>query len=169
MSKKQKIISGVVAGIYLVLLTWLILFKLSVDFEEICKINYRSINLVPFSESVIVNGKLELSEIIYNILAFVPLGVYIQMFKPDWSIIKKFLPGFVLSLTYETIQFIFSIGASDVTDLIGNTLGGIIGVGLCCLIKKLCKKNYVSVINTIGIAAELIFFTLFALLTLANV
>ncbi len=44
------------------------------------------------------------------------------------SILKKsdFLPKFafvlVLSLTFEIIQFIFAIGATDITDVITNTV-----------------------------------------------
>lgn len=52
--------------------------------EEISQVIMRNINLIPFKEAMILNGKLELSEIIYNILVIVPLGVYVQIFKSDW-------------------------------------------------------------------------------------
>lgn len=158
----------IIFGIYLFLLTWLILFKFSISIEQISQLNIRNINLIPFKESVIVNGKLELKEIIYNILVFVPLGVYVQIFKPDWAIYKKILVGFVLSFSYETIQFIFAIGASDITDLIGNSLGCIGGIGLCLLLKKMFIKRYISIINIIGIIIEIIAFVLFILLAFAN-
>ena len=50
--------------VYLAVLTWIILFKMELDIEALRKINLRSMNLIPFAGSVIVNGKVELSEII---------------------------------------------------------------------------------------------------------
>lgn len=168
MSKKQRKLSYIVVGIYLFLLTWLVLFKFSVSMKEISQISMRNINLIPFKESVIVNGKLQVREIIYNILVFVPLGVYVQIFKPNWAFYKKILPGLVLSFIYETVQFVFMIGASDITDIIGNTLGGIVGIGLCCMMKKLFNKRYISITNVIGIIIESIAFALIILLTITN-
>lgn len=37
---------------------------------------------------------------------------------------------FSVTLLYEVVQYIFAIGASDITDLLGNTLGGVIGIAL---------------------------------------
>lgn len=168
MSEKQRGFSYIVVGIYLFLLTWLVLFKFSVSIEEISQISMRNINLIPLKESVIVNGKLQLREIIYNVLVFVPLGVYVQIFRPDWTFYKKVLPGLVLSLIYETVQFVFAIGASDITDIIGNTLGVIVGIGLSCILKNSFNKRHISITNVIGTIIESIAFTLIILLTIAN-
>lgn len=48
------------------------------------------INLIPFKESMIVIGQLEIEEIIYNILVFVPLGVYVSIIFNKWSFRKKY-------------------------------------------------------------------------------
>lgn len=167
-SKNQKVLSVVVFCIYLFLLTWLILFKMSTSINEIMMLNMRSINLIPFKESVIVNNSLDLSEIIYNILAFVPLGVYLCIFKPDWSKVLMILSAFFLSFLYELLQFILAIGASDITDLIGNTLGAVLGIGLYLLFKKLFKKKAISIVNGIGLTIEIMAFGLLILLKLAN-
>lgn len=66
-SKKQKNITVAVFGIYLFLLVWLILFKFSTNFHELG--HMRNINLVPFGESMMVNGK------IYNFI--VPILRYL--------------------------------------------------------------------------------------------
>ena len=86
-TKRQKNLSLIVFGIYMFLLIWLILFKFATNINDLD--HFRNLNLIPFRESMIVNGKLELSEIIYNIMVFVPLGVYIGIFKQKWSLIKK--------------------------------------------------------------------------------
>lgn len=138
-SKKQKIITFTVLGIYLFLLTWLILFKFSANLYELS--HFRSINLIPFGASMITNGKINLDEILYNILVFIPWGVYFTVLKPEWPLTQKIISGGCLSLTFEILQFIFAIGASDITDVIGNTLGGILGISLCQILKKLFKEK----------------------------
>lgn len=60
-----------------------------------------------------------------NILWFVPFGVYLSTKgqKLRWVTLWTFL----LSLSIELLQFVFSSGYSDVEDLILNTLGGMVG------------------------------------------
>ena len=41
----------------------------------------RSINLIPFGSSAIINGSISLRETLYNILVFIPFGVYVEIFK----------------------------------------------------------------------------------------
>ena len=72
--KSKKLTEGILI-FYAVMLVWIILFKMDVSVENFGQM--RSINLVPFSQSVIVNDKLDVSEIIQNMLAFVPLGILI--------------------------------------------------------------------------------------------
>lgn len=88
----------------------------------------RSINLIPFSGSAAVNGRIDLSEPFYNFLAFVPLGLYLSILglpKKTW---QRVLVGLAASLAFETIQYVFGIGASDITDIITNTAGTAAGV-----------------------------------------
>lgn len=165
-TKRQKNLSLVVFSIYMILLTWLILFKFAINIYDLDHI--RNINIIPFRESMIVNGKLELSEIIYNILVFVPLGVYISIFKQNWSFIKKVMPSFCLSLLFEILQFTFAIGASDITDIIGNTLGGIIGIAVCFLFKKILKEKYIRIVNIIGIIVEIVAILMLVILLTSN-
>ncbi len=128
----------------------------------------RSINLVPFADSLIINGRLAADEILYNVLVFVPLGVYVQIYLPDWPLGRRMLPGLCLSLLFELVQYVFAIGASDITDVIGNTLGGILGVGLCILVRSCAPKRYVMVFNVVGSVIEITALLLLAILLAAN-
>lgn len=123
--------------IYMLALVWIILFKLQFSFD--ISGHTRSINLIPFAGSVIINGKADFGEIFDNLLIFVPFGIYICMMKPDWSLPKKLLPIFLTSLILEILQFILAVGASDITDLISNTAGGLLGIGFyfcrCCHVR----------------------------------
>lgn len=117
--------------IYLIVLTWLILLKGSVSLPAFGQ--FRSINLIPFGASLIVNGKLDLGEIWMNILAFIPLGLYTGLLHPRWPVGAWCLTGLEVSLLFEIIQYILGIGATDITDVITNTTGGVLGVLLLLL------------------------------------
>src|SRR5699024_8423175 len=128
LKRNQKIFTIGLLVIYLSLLTWIILFKMTLSFQKLPDLS--GINLIPFAGSVIVNKQIDFSEIINNVLIFVPFGVYISMLKPDWAFLKKVAPIAGVSLLFEVLQFIFAIGGTDITDFIGNTFGGIIGIGI---------------------------------------
>jgi glycopeptide antibiotics resistance protein len=115
----------------------------------------RSVNLIPFNEFFIANGKLDLSEIILNVVIFVPLGIYAGILFRRWTWKNQFLFFFLTSLMFEALQFIVRIGAFDITDIITNTSGGIIGLLIYKVIEKLFNssgkaKNFINVVATIG-------------------
>ena len=139
---------------------------MSFSLDELYK--NRSINLIPFMGSVIVNGRIYINEIIENILVFIPLGIYICMLKEDWSILRKISVGFFISLGIEVLQFILAIGATDITDLLGNTLGGILGIGVFYLFSKLFKNKTNKIINTLALIATILLVSMISILLLAN-
>ena len=161
---KQKRVSCIVFGIYLFLLVWLVLFKFATSLSELPSI--RGINFIPIYYDQETSAHLK--EVLYNIIVFVPLGVYVQIFKEDWKIAKKCMVTFLISFLFEIVQFIFAIGASDITDIIGNTLGGIIGIFFCIMMKKIAPKKYISTINVFGMLIEIMAIGLLILLLVAN-
>ncbi|QMU27504.1 VanZ family protein [Adhaeribacter radiodurans] len=124
--------------IYLIVLSWILLFKLGIRFSYI---ENRSVNLIPFSEPLILNGKMDVSEIILNVVIFVPLGIYGEILLERWVFSKKLFFFFLISLLVEGLQFILAIGAFDITDILTNTLGGVIGLLLCKAITKAFHNN----------------------------
>ena len=64
-------------------------------------------------------------EILSNIWLFVPLGAILYKLSNMQEIIA--LP-ITLTLIIETTQFIFDIGTFELTDLIANSLGGLVGI-----------------------------------------
>ena len=89
-SSKQRMVSRIVFGIYLFLLVWLVLFKFATSLSELPSI--RGINLIPFYYDQETGTHLK--EVLYNIIVFIPLGVYVQIFKEDWKLIKKCMAAF---------------------------------------------------------------------------
>ena len=54
---------------------------------------------------------------------------------------KTILFGFAVSLLLEVSQYVLSVGASDITDVITNTLGALIGVLFYNISIKLFKTE----------------------------
>ena len=92
---------------YLTALSWIIIFKLQFSIVDLPHL--RNINLIPFAESVIVNGTIQYDEIIQNLLAFIPYGLFIHILWEDRSLLIQFAPIICTSLFFETVQFIFAI------------------------------------------------------------
>lgn len=114
--KNEKKITVALLIVYLLILSWIILFKLQFSFSALDHI--RQINLIPFGGSVIANGKIDFDEIINNAIVFIPVGVYFCLLFRNKSALKVIGSVFGISLAYEIIQFIFAIEASDITDLL---------------------------------------------------
>jgi glycopeptide antibiotics resistance protein len=76
--------------------------------------------------------------------------------------------SFFVSLTFETVQWIFSIGVSDITDLIGNTLGSGVGAVLFAFFGKIFPKKRMSMINGIGAVVEMVGIALLSMLFVTN-
>ncbi|MCC0697048.1 VanZ family protein [Clostridioides sp. ES-S-0048-02] len=166
-SKEYNITKGLFV-VYIILLTWIILFKMQFDISSLETMNLRNINLVPFAGSLIVNNRVDISEIILNVAIFVPFGIYLCILKEEFSFIKKIVPIFIISLVFETLQYIFAIGASDITDLIGNTLGGIIGIVVFMLLSKIFKHKTMKIINVLALIVTAIVVLFLGLLIIEN-
>lgn len=158
----------VLFAIYLIVLTWIILLKMSFDLAMLGDMNYRNINLIPFVGSLLVNGRLGISEIIMNIIVFIPFGVYMSMLFREWSPVKKAAPAFIVSLLYEILQYIFGIGASDITDLLGNTLGAIIGIGIYSILWRGLGERATKLLNIIALVGTVITIIFLGFIVIAN-
>ena len=83
-----------------------------------------------------------LLNLIGNIAMFIPLGiVWPAVFKKLNSYWKVVVAGVGVSLSIEILQFPFFNRASDVDDLILNTLGFLMGYGIYLLMKKLRNRH----------------------------
>ncbi len=117
---------------YIFLLIWLVLFKLEIQIPH----RPRGWNLIPFyTESAISL----LWDVALNVCAFIPMGIYMKMMQA--SPLKIVLGGAAVSLAFELTQFAFAMGISDVTDLITNTLGTAVGLGLYWFLCRICKNT----------------------------
>jgi glycopeptide antibiotics resistance protein len=123
-----KILSRGLLALYLGILIWLVLFKLQYNIASVLNYHHRSLNLIPFAAPS--------RETIDNVIIFIPFGVLLNVNFKKVKFLPKLAYILVFSLTVELIQSIFAIGATDITDIITNTVGGFLGLKLYGLINK---------------------------------
>jgi glycopeptide antibiotics resistance protein len=130
--------------IYLAILLRVIIFKYPLHFTleafmdnslesfmrrlELANITpFKTINLYLTSERLSFN--IRATNILANIIAFVPLGFFLPLLKEKlnkyWKI---FMISGLLSLFFEVFQLMTGIGAFDIDDIILNTFGAMLGI-----------------------------------------
>lgn len=142
--------------LYLVLAFYIILFFSIIVFKNVSplelfdenRIVYKSFNLLPFHTiksylmgTADVSNSVGFTNIFGNIVLFIPLGIYLQLFKKNKKAVVSFIIVFAISLLVEIIQFYFGIGAADIDDVLLNCLGGVIGILTYKLLAVFIKDN----------------------------
>jgi glycopeptide antibiotics resistance protein len=117
---------------YLLFLIWAVLWKCGVPY--IGDAEYRGLNLYPFRGNT--NWELQ-----FNLLIFIPLGFCVSSVFPKQAPWQKSVITLAISLSLEIAQYAIAVGKSDITDLLTNTLGGVIGIAAYCLLARLFGKN----------------------------
>ena len=145
--------------IYVLVLCWILLLKLGVNFSYMSK---RNVNLIPFS------GHVDNVQAILNVIIMLPLGLYVGALFCKWSLPKNILFVFLVSFLFEALQYIFRIGAFDMTDIATNTTGGFIGLLLYKLIEKIVgsQSKAQRFVNITGLLGTVTMITLLILLKL---
>lgn len=100
------------------------------------------INFIPFVNLLDYDSKRDLLlNLIGNTAMFIPTGIMTPLiYKNRNGFGKTVLTGFLISLTIEIMQLPFAVRASDVDDLILNTLGCAIGYGILALCRLCIRK-----------------------------
>ena len=163
--ESKKITIGLLA-FYLAALTWIIVFKMQFSFGDVG--HMRNLNLIPFGESVIVNGEIDFNEMIGNVLAFIPFGVLAHVLWEGRPLVRQAAPIIFTSLLFETAQYILAVGMSDITDIITNSLGGTIGIGIAFGISRVFRKNWKKIINITSLVCAGLMTLLVGALIVAN-
>ena len=159
----QKRITKILLGSYLALLVWIILFKLGFSLADLDQ--QRSINLIPFHYDT--ETAFHAKEVINNMLVFLPVGVYLKMLGVRTK--HAALAGFAISLTFETLQFVLACGASDITDIITNTAGVLVGAVVYAALEHVVKPRMLHLaVNALAAAATFLLAALLVITVVAN-
>jgi glycopeptide antibiotics resistance protein len=114
--------------VYLALLVWVVLWKLEPPSLGVD----RAVKLVPFVASGGAGPSAPV-EVAANLVLFIPFGLYLGLLAPGrrwWAAVGS-VAG--TSLALEVGQYVLGVGRSDSTDIIMNTAGGLVGLGLVAL------------------------------------
>lgn len=153
---------------YAVVLVWAILFKLQFPSDMLGVM--RSVSLVPFAGVTVINGAADYREVVLNVLAFVPFGLFASMLFPRRPLGAKLAAAALASLGLEILQFVLALGASDTTDVLANTAGAALGLGAYALVRKAAgsDERALRVCNLAALALALLAAALLLLLLAAN-
>ncbi|HEL1640694.1 TPA: VanZ family protein [Streptococcus suis] len=141
---------------YLVILTWIIVFKMDLSTLLLVRYGYRSLNLIPFAGTAVYNGMLDYQEILLNVLCFIPFGIYMEMVFRKASWVQNLLVIGLVSLFYEVLQYSFMIGMADITDLLANGLGGAIGINIMYVLTSIWREQAYERMNKLALLGSLI-------------
>ncbi len=126
----------------------------------------RVVKLVPFGTIIdflsrdAVSYIFIISNLLGNVVLFIPLGIYLELFNPDKEMKVNVFWGFLVSLIVEIIQYIGKLGVGDIDDVILNSLGGYIGVVIYrkLLLKYKEKEKVKNIIEIMALITAIISF-----------
>jgi len=137
----ETVVICAVFALYLVFLFKLLLFSREPGSES-------SLNLVPFGSVVeyyfgdsSATRRFAFANVIGNVIAFVPVGAYLAVLRSRSRIWVDLLIVVAVSVSVEIIQGAFALGASDIDDVILNTLGGLLGILFVKLLGAILRKH----------------------------
>ena len=117
--------------IYLSLVLYVTLMPIITSLPFFFNHPYTPMNLAPFIDVTAGRGD-SIKQVVLNIIMTVPFGYLFPLTRrKEASFAKTVFYCFLMSFSIELLQpLINGIRASDITDIITNVLGGIIGYGL---------------------------------------
>ena len=149
MKKTLKALVPVMFILYLAALIWVIVFKANRDLLLYGgEPEYRQISFY-----LSFNGR----ETLLNIAAFVPAGLFLMLLSRRENKLAAGIGCFLISLAFEVTQYILMLGTSDLTDLITNTMGGLVGIAAFLLCKRIFREKTQTILSLLCIPATLAF------------
>ena len=139
--------------VYLLLLAWIVLWKLEVPF--VGDGTGRQVKLVPFVATAHA-GPSAPFEVLANVLLFVPFGVYLGLLAPlaRWWRLAGLIAG--VSVVLELVQYVLAVGRSDLSDVVTNTAGGVLGLALVGLVHIRLRDGTGTVMTRVCAAVTLL-------------
>lgn len=152
MRRIQKPLAIVTFLVYMLAMVWLVLFKGGTGLYELLRFGLPDLPR-GISWELYFNGM----ESLLNIGVFVPLGLFLMLLSSNERAWPKALLCCATSLAFEIAQYILKIGSCDLMDAINNTLGGVIGILLLFLLKRILKTRTRPVLCLLAIPGAIAF------------
>lgn len=132
--------------IYLSFVLYFTLMPIITSLPFIFNHSYDSMNLVPFIDVLNSRGDF-VRQVGLNMIMTIPFGFLMPLVKRNVGFLKVVSYTFLLSLGIELLQpLINGVRSADITDLLTNVMGGIIGYVMYLIFKPLITKilNYLK-------------------------
>lgn len=116
-------------------------------------LNKKVINVIPLRETILMfmgnpmGFKNSLYNVVGNIAAFIPLGIFIKLLNRKYKFLKVVFIGFLVSLSLEIGQYFTVFNICDIDDVIFNTLGIIVGFYVYKYIEKNKIKFFIDKVH----------------------
>ncbi len=109
---------------------------------EVLRLVRKCFRLRPYGIKIRMRQLHNLIDPILNMILFMPFAAIAQRFgvNKKWIVVY----GLFISLVIEVTQFITRLGGFEIDDLIYNTLGAIIGLGISILINRIMCAGVTS-------------------------
>lgn len=168
MKGKSNCLVTILFLVYLALLVWIILFKLQFSISDLDKV--RSVNLIPFHYDKEIGAAFHLTEVLENVLIFLPMGIYLQLLLPKLKFHTKLTVITGTSLLLEIAQYALAVGRSDLTDVLTNTAGGLLGLVVYSTIARLLgnRAKADKLFSVLALVVSVIVIGLLALILFVN-
>lgn len=145
--KNIRIMNAVLFAVYMIALVYFMFFAESLGRGSGFS-NYHY-NLVPFKEifrflryQSSLGIKVVFLNVFGNVIAFIPFGLFLpSVINNRFNYLGMAFLTFDVSLLIELWQLFSKVGRFDVDDLMLNTLGGILGYMIYCMICKYRMKR----------------------------
>lgn len=155
-AQRRRVSSAALAtcfAVYVAFVVWAVLWKL--DPPYVSDAPSHVVKLVPF---VAAGGAGDSApgEVFANIALFVPFGAALRALRPPMRgvAIAAMAAGFSVAL--ETVQYVTGIGAADISDVVSNTGGALIGLMIAGLARALLPRKVWPVAVAIGAIGTLL-------------
>lgn len=136
---KAKLLMNTLMYIYISLVLYVTLMPIIVSLPFIFDHPYIPMNMIPFDDYFSGRGD-TVRQIILNVIMMMPFGFLLPLVKKQ-SVLSCLFWTFLFSLGIELTQpLVNGFRAADITDLITNTIGGLLGYLLYLVFKPLINK-----------------------------
>lgn len=136
---KAQFLVNTLMYIYIALVLYVTLMPIIASLPFMLNHPYKPMNMIPFDDYFSSRGD-AVSQIILNVIMMMPFGFLLPIVKKQ-NIITCLGWTFFFSLGIELLQpLINGLRSSDITDLITNTIGGILGYGIYLISRPIINK-----------------------------
>lgn len=134
--------------LWMLVMVWAVLWKIETPWTAA---RLRDLKLVPLVATAEAGASAPI-EVVENVLLFVPVGLFLGMLAPRWPWWRAGLVAAGTSIALESAQYVLATGASDVTDVLGNTAGALLGLGLLALARRRLGERTGRVLTRCAVA-----------------